>query len=49
MEKQAVEESFAQSVHWGFDVTAEENGHVLVDATGFFMQDAVGAVQAISR
>ena len=49
MEKQAVEESFAQSVHWGFDVTAEENGHVLVDATVFFMQDAVGAVQAISR
>jgi hypothetical protein len=49
MEKQAVEESFAQSVHWGFEVTAEENGHALVDATGFFMQDAVGAVQAIGR
>jgi len=49
MEKQAVEESFAQSVYWGFDVTAEENGRVLVDATAFFMQDAVGAAQAISR
>lgn len=49
MEKQAVEESFAQSVHWGFDVVAEENDHVLVDATAFFMQDAVGAAQAISR
>jgi hypothetical protein len=49
MEKQAVKESFAQSVHWGFDVTAEENGRVLVDATAFFMQDAVGAALSISR
>ncbi|MBC7923072.1 MAG: zinc-dependent metalloprotease [Ferruginibacter sp.] len=48
-EKAAVEESFAQSVHWGFEVAAEENGRVLVDATGFFVQDAVGAVQAIGR
>jgi hypothetical protein len=49
MEKQAVEESFAQSVLWGFDVAAEEDGRTLVDATAFFMQDAVGAAQAISR
>jgi hypothetical protein len=49
MERQAVEESFAQSVHWGFDVAVEENDRVLVDATAFFMQDAVGAAQAISR
>ena len=49
MERQAVEESFAQSVLWGFDVGGEENGHPLVDATAFFMQDVVGAVQAIAR
>jgi len=49
MEKRAVDESFAQSVLWGFDVAAEENGHPLVDATAFFMQDAVGAAQAITR
>ncbi len=49
MEKQAVEESFAQSVLWGFEVTAEDGGHALVDASGFFMQDAAGAAQAISR
>lgn len=48
-EKQAVAESFAQSVLWGFEVGGEENGHPLVDATGFFLQDAVGAAQAISR
>ncbi|WP_209329318.1 zinc-dependent metalloprotease [Lunatimonas salinarum] len=49
MEKMAVEESFAKSVHWGFEVSAEEAGKVLVDGTTFFLQDAVGAASAISR
>ncbi|GAA4402722.1 zinc-dependent metalloprotease [Nibrella viscosa] len=49
LERRAVEESFAQSVHWGFEVAAEEANHVLVDLTPFLMQDAVGAVQAISQ
>ncbi len=48
-EQKAVTESFAQSVHWGFEVAAEENGKVLVDATAFFLQDAVGAIQGIAR
>ena len=48
-ERRAVEESFAQSVHWGFKVAAEEGGRVLVDATDFFMQDAVGAAADIGR
>lgn len=39
-EAKAVEDSFAQSVLWGFTITAEENGRVLVDATDFFLQDA---------
>ena len=38
-EKAAMEQSFAQSVLWGFTVTAEENGKVLVDATDFYLQD----------
>src|SRR5690606_23591705 len=33
MERLAVEESFAKSVLWGFDVAAEEGGKVLVDGT----------------
>ena len=49
LERRAVEESFAKSVHAGFDIAAEENGRVLVDLTPFLMQDAVGALQAISR
>ena len=39
-EAKAVEDSFAQSVLWGFTVTAEDNGRVLVDASDFFLQDA---------
>lgn len=38
-EKVAVQQAFAQSVLWGFTVTAEENGKVLVDATDFYLQD----------
>ncbi len=48
-ERKAVEESFAQSVHWGFEVVAEAGESVLVDATGFFMQDAVGAAHDMSQ
>src|SRR5215469_843410 len=48
-EKRAVEESFAQSVLWGFDVQAEEDGHVLVDATQFFLRDAHNIPQSIQR
>ena len=49
LERRAVEESFAKSVHWGFDVVAEEGGRVLVDLTPFLMQDAVGVTQAITQ
>lgn len=38
-ERKAVEESFAQSVLWGFASLAEEGGKVLVDATDFLLQD----------
>ncbi|SHL00368.1 zinc-dependent metalloprotease [Flavobacterium xanthum] len=40
-EKRAVEQSFAQSILWGFTVAAETSGSVLVDATSFFMRDAL--------
>lgn len=39
-ERKAVEEAFAQSVLWGFVVSAEEAGKVLVDASDFLLQDA---------
>lgn len=49
LEQRAVEESFAKSVHAGFDIAVDEGTKVLVDLTPFLMQDAVGAVQAITR
>jgi hypothetical protein len=39
-ERNAVEQAFAQSVLWGFTITAEEAGKVLVDASDFYLQDA---------
>jgi hypothetical protein len=38
-ERRSVEDSFAKSVLWGFTVGAESGGHVLVDATDFFIRD----------
>lgn len=50
MEQRAVAESFARSVLWGFEVSAEEGSRLLIDATPFFLQqDVVGAAQAIAR
>lgn len=48
-ERRAVEESFAQSVHWGFKVEAEEGGRVLVDATAFFLRDAHGVADRLKQ
>lgn len=47
-EVQAVRDAFAPSVHWGFDVAAETEGRVLVDATEFFLRDARGVVDQIA-
>ena len=41
-ERMAVTQSFAESVLWGFPIEAEQDGHVLVDATAFFLRDAHG-------
>ncbi len=39
-ERLSVEQAFAQSVLWGFEVGAVSGESVLVDATDFFLQDA---------
>jgi hypothetical protein len=39
-ERLAVEEAFAKSVLWGFEIEKEENGVLLVDFTPFLMRDA---------
>src|SRR5271170_1671226 len=46
-ERKSVEDSFAKSIIYGFAVAAESNGHVLVDATEFFVRDGQGAGNAL--
>ncbi|MBN1221838.1 MAG: DUF5117 domain-containing protein, partial [Candidatus Aminicenantes bacterium] len=48
-ERRAVEDAFAVSVIWGFQVAGEANGRVLVDATDFLMRDAHGVIQRLKR
>ena len=48
-ERRAVREAFAESVLWGFEVAAEEDGRVLVDASGFFLSDAYRVIQALEE
>ena len=48
-ERRAVEQSFAQSVIWGFKVEAEGNGTVLVDGTDFVLRDGRDVIGAMRR
>ena len=49
LEVQAVNDAFAPSVIWGFDIVAAEGDSVLVDATNFFLRDARDVVGQIAR
>ena len=48
-ERAVADESFAQSVLWGFKIEAEEPGRVLVDATPFLLQDVHGVVETLTE
>ena len=48
-ERLAVEEAFAQSVLWGFEVSSENKNAVLVDATRFLLQDAHGVKKRLQQ
>lgn len=48
-ERRAVADSFAQSVTAGFEIAAEEDGRVLVDATAFFLRDAHDVAGTLKR
>jgi len=41
-ERQAVEESFARSVIWGFEVAGTDGDAIVVDGTDFFLRDVHG-------
>lgn len=46
-ERQAVKDSFAESVIWGFEAAVQEDGRVLVDATAFFLRDSHGVAETL--
>ena len=49
-EIRAVQESFAPSVHWGFQIVAEDDdGTALIDCTDFFLQDRAGSALQMER
>ena len=49
-EQATVKQSFAESVLFGFKVEAEQaDGHVLVDATDFFLQDPHGVGERLAQ
>jgi hypothetical protein len=48
MERRSVEEAFAQSVLWGFTITAMDKDRYLVDFTPFLMQDARDVVGVLA-
>jgi hypothetical protein len=48
-ERQAIDESFARSVIWGFTAIEERDGATIVDATSFFVRDAHGVAARLVR
>ncbi|MDA1063733.1 MAG: zinc-dependent metalloprotease [Proteobacteria bacterium] len=48
-ERQAVTESFATSVIWGFEVLGEDAGAIVIDGTGFFLRDAHGVAKRLEE
>src|SRR6056297_351440 len=49
LEKKSIEEAFAESVLFGFEVAVEEGDRILIDLTEFLMQDAHGVSNTLSR
>jgi hypothetical protein len=47
LEQKSVEEAFAQSVIFGFEIEERDGDRILVDATDFFMQDAHGVADRL--
>ena len=47
-ERQAVEESFARSVIWGFEVVGLDSDAIVIDGTDFFLRDAHGVAKKLA-
>lgn len=49
LERQAVEQAFAKSILFGFEIKAEENGRYTIELNDFLMQDAHGVSDRLKR
>ena len=48
-EAKSIKDAFAESALWGFEVAKMENGKIYVDGTNFFLQDAHGVGETLTR
>ncbi|MDR7132282.1 hypothetical protein J2X69_004649 [Algoriphagus sp. 4150] len=48
-EVQSIKDAFAESVLWGFEITKTEGNKLIVDATNFYLQDAHGVSETLTR
>lgn len=49
MERKSVLDGFPASVHWGWEIAAQTDDRVLVDATDFFITDWHGVISTLRR
>ncbi|WP_192351152.1 zinc-dependent metalloprotease [Algoriphagus sp. Y33] len=48
-EVQSIKDAFAESILWGFEIALKEGDKFIVDATNFYLQDAHGVGEKLSR
>ena len=48
-EAKSIQDAFAQSTLWGFEVVKSEGNTHIVDATNFFLQDVHGVSETLAR
>lgn len=48
-EAKSIQDAFAESVLWGFEIAQKDGDKLIVDATNFYMQDAHGVSETLTR
>ncbi|GAB3223265.1 zinc-dependent metalloprotease [Algoriphagus aestuariicola] len=48
-EAKSIQDAFAESVLWGFEIVQKEGENLIVDATNFYLQDAHGVGETLTR
>lgn len=48
-EAKSIQDAFAESILWGFEISQKEGDHLIVEATNFFLQDAHGISETLTR